>query len=233
MESWPCTPDNLIATQETLGNLSSPLWHPGNTPPVIGACFVCFIPGDTPAGRKDDPGWAGAVFWEQGNITATAIVKGRAGAPYQPGLLALREGSLLETAVLALPELPDVLLTNATGRDHPRRSGMALHLGARLQVPTVGVTNRPLNAAGPLPGPDRGHTSPLLLDGEVVAVWLRTRAKAHPLAIHAAWRTDAATAAEVVLSATRKARTPEPMREARRLARTARAQALGLAPALK
>lgn len=231
MEPWPCTPDNLIATQKTLGVLPPPLWDPGNTPPVIGACFVCFMPGDTPTGRQGDPGWAGAVLWEQGNITASAIVTGQAGAPYQSGLLALREGSLLETAVLALPELPDVLLANATGRDHPRRAGMALHLGARLQVPTVGVTNRSLNAAGPLPGPDRGHTSLLLLDGKVVAVWLRTRAKALPLAIHAAWRTDAATAAEVVMSATRKARTPEPMREARRLARTTRA--LGLAPALK
>jgi hypothetical protein len=53
------------------------------------------------------------------------------------------EGPLLEAAVRALPAQPDVLLVDATGRDHPRRGGLALHLGAALDLPTVGVTHRP------------------------------------------------------------------------------------------
>jgi len=149
-------------------------------------------------------------------------VPGRAGAPYEPGLLALREGALLEAVVRALPERPDVLLVDATGRDHPRRAGLALQLGAVLELPTVGVTHRPLAAEGEWPADERGARSPLLLGGELVGYWLRTRAGTRSLAVHAAWRTDPDTAATVVLSASR-ARTPEPLRRARRRAREARA----------
>lgn len=150
------------------------------------------------------------------------MVRGRAGAPYEQGLLALREGALLETAVRALPERPDVLLVDATGSDHPRRAGLALHLGAVLGMPTVGVTHRPLIAEGEWPADERGARSPLLLGGELVGYWVRTKAGTRPLAAHAAWRTDSETAAEVVLSAS-QARTPEPLRRARRRAREARA----------
>jgi hypothetical protein len=68
----------------------------------------------------------------------TTVVPGYAGAPYEPGLLALREGAILEAAVRTLRELPDALLVDATGGDHPRRAGLALQLGAALELPTVG-----------------------------------------------------------------------------------------------
>ncbi len=148
---------------------------------------------------------------------------GSAGAGYEAGLLALREGRLLEAAVRALGALPDVLLVNATGRDHPRRAGLALHLGAVLGVPTIGVTHRPLVSEGEPPGEERRARSELLLGGEPVGYLLRTRAGTRPLAVHAAWRTDPDTAAEVVLALTRAARTPEPLRLAREAARSARA----------
>jgi deoxyribonuclease V len=138
-------------------------------------------------------------------------------------MLALREGALLEAAVRALPRLPEVLLVDASGRDHPRRAGLALHLGAVLEVPTVGVTHRPLLAKGEWPEDEHGATSPLVLEGELVGYWLRTRAGRRPLAIHAAWRTDPDAAVAVIFAATGTARTPAPLREARRAARTARA----------
>jgi deoxyribonuclease V len=140
-------------------------------------------------------------------------------------MLALREGPLLEHAVRALPIAPEVLLVNATGRDHPRRAGLALHLGAVLGLPTVGVTTRPLLAEGAWPPDQRGATAPLRLGGEAVGYWVRTRAGAKPVAVHAAWQTDAQAAVQVVLAATRRARTPEPLRRARTLARTRRARA--------
>jgi deoxyribonuclease V len=121
-------------------------------------------------------------------------------------------------------EPPDVLLVDATGRDHPRRAGLALHLGAVLDLSTVGVTHRPLAAEGAWPPDERGARSPLRLGGRVVGYWLRTSAGTRPLAIHAAWRTDAVTAADLVLS-TSRARTPEPLRAARRRAREERAAA--------
>jgi deoxyribonuclease V len=156
-------------------------------------------------------------------LTATAIVRGVAGAPYRPGLLALREGELLEAAVRALPALPQVVIANATGRDHPRGAGLALHLGAVLNLPTIGVTDRPLLAAGAEPGPERGEVSALRLAGAEVGRLLRTRVGARPLVVHPGWRTDLEVAVSVVLAATRRARTPEPLRRARQEARRARA----------
>ncbi|MGH2953439.1 MAG: endonuclease V [Solirubrobacterales bacterium] len=153
----------------------------------------------------------------------TTVVRGKAGAPYEPGLLALREGRLLEAAVRALPGQPEVVIANATGRDHPRGAGLALHLGAALDLASVGVTDRPLLAEGTEPGPRRGATSPLLLDGAEVGRLLRTRVGVRPLVVHPGWRTDLGTAVSVVLAAIRRARTPEPLRQARREARRARA----------
>jgi deoxyribonuclease V len=156
---------------------------------------------------------------------ATALFAGRAGAPYEPGLLWLREGPLLAAAVRALPRLPDVLLVNSTGRDHPRRAGLALQLGADLDVPTIGVTHRPLVAAGDWPEARRGATSPLMLEGEQVGCWVRTRRGRRPLAVTPGWRIELHTAVEVVLGASGQTRTPEPLRLARRAARAARAAA--------
>jgi deoxyribonuclease V len=151
------------------------------------------------------------------------VVRGRAGWPYVPGLLALREGPVLEEAVRELGSRADVVLVNGTGRDHPRGAGIALHLGAALDVPTVGVTDRPLVATGSEPGPERGDTSPLTLGATVVGAALRTRRGARPVFVHAGWRTDVDVAREIVLLVAARARTPEPVRRARRLVRVTRA----------
>lgn len=143
--------------------------------------------------------------------------------PYQPGLLARREGPLLERALRSLVTPVDVVVVNATGRDHPRRAGLALHLGAALDVPTVGVTDRPLVASAGVPAAERGAAAPLELDGDCVGAVVRTRAGARPVVVHAAWRTDPDVALEVVMRCVRRARTPEPLRRARRAARVARA----------
>ena len=131
----------------------------------------------------------------------------------------LREGRLLRTAVQGLAERADVLLLAAAGRDHPRRAGMALHLGAVLDTPTVGVTDRPLLATGSTPGPVRGDTAVLRIDGEEVARWVRTATGVRPVVAHAAWCTTPAVAANLVLATSTRVRTPEPLRAARHLAR--------------
>ena len=79
-------------------------------------------------------------------LIEAAVARGEAGAPYEPGLLALHEGPLLEAAVRALRTEAEVIIANATGRDHPRAAGLALHLGAALDLPSIGVTDRPLLA---------------------------------------------------------------------------------------
>jgi deoxyribonuclease V len=216
---WPGTREKLIEEQLRLAALDPAPWRfePGAR---VAGVFVCFVRGGGGPGRAGDPAWAAA------HVSSEAVVvEGRAGAPYEPGLLALREGALLEAAVRALGQPPDVLLVDATGRDHPRRAGLALHLGAVLDLPTIGVTHRPLVAEGEWPPDERGASSPLLVEGELVGHWLRTRAGTRPLALHDAWRTEPDTAAEVVLS-TSGVRTPEPLRRARRRAREARAAAI-------
>jgi deoxyribonuclease V len=223
MMTWPVSADELIQLQHSLGGMTPELWQPPTTTLIgIGACFACFerVQG---AGAAGDAGFAGAAVTQRRRLLAGVSSSGPAGGPYLPALLALREGPLLEQAVRALEIAPEVLLVNATGRDHPRRAGLALHLGAVLGLPTVGVTTRPLVAEGPWPADQRGATAPLRLGGEVVGCWVRTRAAAKPVAVHAAWQTDTQAAVQVVLAATRRARTPEPLRRARTLARTRRA----------
>jgi deoxyribonuclease V len=157
------------------------------------------------------------------DVVEQAVVQQTVGSAYVPGLLALREGPILAAAVSALAHLPDVLLVDASGADHPRRAGLALHLGWALDLPTVGITRRPLRATGAPPPLVRGEWSPLSLDGDVVAVSVCTRTGAHPVIAHAAWRTDVEIAVALALaSSTEGARAPVPLQEARRVAREAR-----------
>ncbi len=164
------------------------------------------------------------VALQRSKVVEQRIVPGTAQAPYVPGLMALRIGQLLEQAVRTLNEPLDVLMIDATAGDHPRRAGLALHLGAELDLPTIGVTHRPLTASGEWPVDERGATSPLRIGDSVVGCWLRTQAGVRPLAVHPGWRVDLPTAVDVVLALTRRHRTPEPLRRARQLARRARSQ---------
>jgi deoxyribonuclease V len=206
MATWPATAHELTQLQQALGEVTPEHWQPPTTLPRIGACFVCFERVHR-AGAAGDRGFAGAAVTHRRRLLAVVTSSGPAGGPYLPILLALREGPLLEQAVRTLPIAPEVLLVNATGRDHPRRAGLALHLGAVLGLPTIGVTTRPLVAEGAWPVDQRGATAPLRLGGEVVGCWVRTRPGAKPVAVHAAWQTDAQDAVQVVLAATRRART--------------------------
>jgi deoxyribonuclease V len=208
--------------QQRLATLRPHRWQPPSSPYQIGGCFICFGAGAAAGGAGDQPAFAAAAVALAGRIVGSAVVRGTVRVHYQPGLLALREGPLLQAAVQGLPRAPAVLLVNATARDHPRAAGLALHLGAILELPTVGVTHRPLLAVGKWPPAEAGARSPLTLGGDTVACWLRTRPRARPLAVHPAWGTNLDSACGVVLAATRRVRTPEPLREARRLARRAR-----------
>jgi deoxyribonuclease V len=219
---WPASSDELVAIQHELARLQAPELELSGPDLTVGACFASFSRGRSGRGRAGEPAWAAAVITRGRKLIGSAVVTGTAGAPYEPGLLALREGPLLERVVRRL-SASDVLLVDATGRDHPRRAGFALHLGAVLGVATVGITSRPLIAHGSWPDTERGASSPLLLDTEIVGYWLRSRAGARPIAVHAGWGTDPDAALRIAMWSLRRARTPQPIRLARRLARLARA----------
>jgi deoxyribonuclease V len=218
--------------------------------PVIGGCFVAFARGEAGPGHPGDRGWAAAVAWRPeaasgsrgrsvdshlrrspangsprraDDVLAQAVAAERVPAAYAPGLLARREGPMLATAVRTLDLVPDVLLVDATGTDHPRRAGLAVHLGAVTGIATVGVTQRPLVATGQLPELRRGAMTPVRVNSGCVGFWVCTRTGARPVLAHAGWRTSPEAAAQIVLAAsTDEARTPVPLQEARRVAREAR-----------
>jgi len=220
----------LEQEQRRIASLTPSRWLPGPAPIVAAGVFVAFACGEEGPGRTGDRAFVGATATRGTTELARVVVEGRSGAPYRAGYLAAREGALIEDALRALLATgvePDVVLVDATGRDHARGAGLALHVGAVLDLPTVGVTHRPLLASGPEPEDVVGATSELRLDGAVVGRWLRVHSGVRPLAVHAAWRTDDETAVSVVLGVTGAARTPEPLRLARMAARETRADREG------
>ena len=222
--SWPTSAEELRRRQEELARSEPPLWRPSGTPELTAGCFVCFPRNHAGIGAAGDQGWAAAVLLQDLVVVDMCIVRGEADAPYEPGLLALREGPLLERAVRGLDTRPEVLLVNASGRDHQRKAGLALHLGAILDLPTVGVTHRPLIASA-------GARSRCLAALRARS-WSMTKSwgggcvpggGSARLSRTRPGGRDPDTAAWLVLETSTGARTPAPLREARRLARTARA----------
>ena len=234
MWSWPADERELIELQRRLATAADAVepWSPPEafSELLVAAVFVTFPTGEHGPGSAGQPAWAAAALQRGGRPVESALVRGASGAPYVAGLLALREGALLEGAVSALEQRPDLVVVDATGRDHPRRAGLALHLGAVLDLPTIGVTNRALVAVADEPGPARGSATPLVAGGEVVGYAARTRAATNPLLAHAAWRTTPETARDVLLALSVRWRTPRPLRDARTLARVARAGDEGRLP---
>jgi deoxyribonuclease V len=228
--------ERLLEQQIAVGRLQPPPWRPHAATLSIAGCFVAFAHGEAGPGAAGDRAWVGAVAVDDRGVRSAEVVVGaRAGGPYVPGLLALREGEMMYTALRALLERAphvDAAMVDATGRDHPRSCGLAVHLGWALDVPTVGVTHRLLtgrHVAAPPPG-HRGDTVPVGEVLEPVAIWVCTVDGTRPLVAHAGWRTDSDVAAGVALATSGPARTPEPLRQARQLARTARSAAGGDRP---
>ena len=110
--------------------------------------------------------------------------------PYVPGLLSFREAPALLEAFDRLKTRPDVVLCDGQGIAHPRRLGIASHLGLWLDLPTVGCAKSRLCGKYDEPGPDRGDRSPLVDKGEVIGAVLRTRAEVAPLFVSPGHRCD-------------------------------------------
>lgn len=221
---WPPDADSLISYQQQLAAAAPDPVSLNLRTAMIGGCWVCFPRALAGPGTDHDRAWSAAVIMFGGRVIERQVISGTTDAPYVPGLMALRVGRLMERTVRALSGDLDVLLLDATAGDHPRRAGLAVHLGAELELPTIGVTHRPLVAAGDWPGDHRGATSPLRIDDSVVGCWLRAQPDVRPLAVHPGWRVDMDTAVAIITMLTNRRRTPEPLRRARQLARRARAE---------
>lgn len=240
---WPSEAGELERLQVALAERAdvAPRWEarggpaePGEQLPLdltAAGVYVTYPSGVAGPGEAGEPICAAAVLMRSGEVIADAVERGQTCGPYIGGLLALRCGPLLERSVRALPQRPDLLVVDATGRDHPRRAGLALHLGAALGVPTVGITNRALLAEAAPVADRRGAASALALNGELVGYAVRTAGGVNPVLAHAAWRTSPELALRVALALTGRYRTPEPLRRARTLARVARSTEESRSPA--
>jgi deoxyribonuclease V len=141
-------------------------------------------------------------------------VVGKATFPYVPGLLSFREVPVVLEAFRKLSTRPDVVLCDGQGIAHPRRIGLASHLGLWLDLPTIGCAKSLLCGDYAEPGPSRGARSPLVDKGEVIGAVVRTRRLVKPLFVSPGHRCDLEGAVAVTLATTAKYRLPIPSRMA-------------------
>ncbi|MCB9134171.1 MAG: endonuclease V [Anaerolineales bacterium] len=137
--------------------------------------------------------------------------------PYIPGLFSFREVPPLLTAIARLETLPDTWLCDGQGIAHPRRFGLASHLGVLLEMPTLGCAKSVLTGQYTMPAPERGNTSPLTDRDETIGMAVRTRANVSPVFVSVGHRADLDSAVRLVLACGRGMRLPEPLRLAHRL----------------
>jgi deoxyribonuclease V len=149
-----------------------------------------------------------------GEVVEVAGARARATFPYVPGYLSFREIPPLLRAFASLSTRPDLLVVDGHGRAHPRRFGIACHLGVLLDLPTVGCAKSRLVGTHREPGPRRGATTRLLDGREVIGSVVRTRDRVKPVYVSVGHRITLEAARRTILQQTRGRRLPEPIRAA-------------------
>ncbi|MBI4336536.1 MAG: deoxyribonuclease V [Chloroflexi bacterium] len=145
-------------------------------------------------------------------VAEVATARERPPLPYIPGLLGFREVPVLAKALEQLQHVPDVLLVDGQGVAHPRRMGLACHIGLVADLPSIGCAKSALcGRHGPL-GPEPGARAELVDKDEVVGAALRTRQGVTPIYVSIGHKVDLPTALEVVMGCCRGYRMPEPTR---------------------
>jgi len=158
---------------------------------------------------------------EGGGVLEEVVVNGTASFPYVPGLLAFREVPILLATLGRLRSPVGLLLCDGHGLAHPRRCGVACHLGVETGLPAIGCAKSHFVGEFDEPGPMRGDRAPLLLDGNIVGQVLRTRDGVRPVFVSPGHRIGVAQAADVVLGLCSAYRLPDPIRRADHISRRA------------
>jgi deoxyribonuclease V len=168
-----------------------------------------------------------AVLWdlERGALLEERAAQRPLRFPYVPGLLSFREAPAMLAALRRLRGTPDALLVDGHGLAHPRRFGIASHLGVLVGIPTVGVAKSRLVGSHAEPGPARGARTPLWQDGECIGSVVRTREGSKPLYVSVGHAIDLETCVRLVLAACAGHRLPEPTRLADRAVAAAKRRA--------
>jgi deoxyribonuclease V len=151
---------------------------------------------------------------------AGAIVEHPVTYPYIPGLLSFREVPVLLAAIERLQVLPDLFLCDGHGLAHPRRFGLACHLGVRLDHPTIGCAKTLLSGHHARLGTARGATALLQEKGQTLGAVVRTRENVRPVYVSIGHRVTLQDAIAVSLGCSPRYRLPEPLRIAHTMAKS-------------
>ncbi|HMV47191.1 MAG TPA: deoxyribonuclease V [Blastocatellia bacterium] len=206
--SWDLTPSEAVAVQKDLRSRVrlEPLRREIKT--IAGA--------DISYNKYSEVLYAGIVVLGLPDlqIVESVGVRSISRFPYVPGLLSFREIPPLLEAWEKLQTKPDVLVLDGQGIAHPRRMGVASHIGVLLDWPTIGCAKSILIGKHGELAPEAGSRSPLVDRGEQIGFALRTRKNVTPVYVSPGHLTDLDSAAELMLRAVTKYRLPEPTRQA-------------------
>ncbi len=208
LHSWDVTPKEAIAIQQRLRSkiLIEKISQPIRT---IAGCDISFDKGS-------DVVYAGIVVLKLPELVevahSTAVTKVK--FPYIPGLLSFRESPAVLEAWGNLKTAPDVLMVDGQGFAHPRRFGIACHLGLLLNLPTIGCAKSLLVGKYEAPALQAGSYSPMMDKEEIIGVALRTEANVSPVFVSIGHRVTLEDAIQLVMKCSKGYRIPEPTRHA-------------------
>ncbi len=208
LHPWNVTPAEAMGLQEELRQhiIIQPL---ENSPQTIAGCDISF-------NKYEETVYAGIVVLRLDTLEVVeeAGVVSTAAFPYVPGLLTFREGPALLEAWEKLETVPDVVMFDGHGMAHPRRLGIATHMGLWLERPTFGCGKSVLVGKFEEPALERENWEPMLHRGETVGAALRTKNKVNPVFISPGHLIDLPTAVDLTLRCDSGYRIPEPTRRA-------------------
>jgi deoxyribonuclease V len=209
LHEWGVTPAEAIALQKELAPRIVREGDPGEVR-LVAAADVAFVDRQWP--RQPTRGRSAVVLmrWPGLEIVEEHVVEDDVRFPYVPGLLSFREMPLLAQAFERLKGEPDLLLVDGQGYAHPRRLGIASHVGLMAGVPTIGCAKSRLCGEHGEVGLERGSTAELRDGGEVIGTVLRTRDGVKPLYVSVGHMIGLDCAVEWVLRLATRVRLPEP-----------------------
>lgn len=149
---------------------------------------------------------------------ASAVAERPVRFPYIPGLLSFREGPVIIEAFEKLKTLPDLLIFDGQGIAHPRRFGIACHIGLMLDIPSIGCAKTKLLGEFDEPSPQRGRFTYLIDRGETIGAVVRTRSNVKPVFVSIGHKVNLEDSIQFVLGCCRGYRLPETTRRADKLA---------------
>ncbi len=212
LHSWAVSPDEAIRIQNRLRKLV----RPENDPTLDRVSTVAGVD----VSFHQDQCQAAVVVLSYPHLEPVdrCVVCRPVTFPYIPGLLAFREGPAVLDAFAALKIPPDLIIFDGQGLAHPRRLGIASHIGVLLDRPSIGCAKSRLCGQHQEPGPAAGSTAPLWDNGELIGRVVRTRDGTAPVYVSVGHRVDLDTAVQWVLACCRGHRLPETTRWAHRVA---------------